>query len=625
MFSRVQHSDDHAVSGPGHVFDPGETALAAPFGRRAFIAASAGAIAATTLATTLATTADAAAVPAGASYYQAVTPVRLADTRTYGQFATRSKDFERVNGSLSRIKIIGSPYALDVPSDAIAVVVSIAVIRNGTQGWVAALPTGSSKVVSNINFENGDGDVANIATVKIGVGGKIDVKSRYPCDVIVDIQGVYRATSEKKREGRLQFLPSTTRALKNERMTPGTWRTVLLPFVSTNAAAVVVNLTVAGCRTQGWLAAAAVRSASRPGVSNLNYAVGDERAVAAIVQLGQQTDGTPSIEIYSNGDAQVFVDVTAYFTGANAGVVTSEEGLFVPIDPNRVMDTRRTSPDFARTGKKRLWPGWTREFELPQGVDGFGARNQMKGLALNATLVTSMQGGFVRVWPARTDRAKVSNLNPTRVGHTVANHVITEVSDRGVEMYARCGGDVIADVAGWYVGPPKAATYSSAAFDPPAPTAPFNWTLSVPRMGLVNLVAPNLVSGDYVVDTGNSWHWTNTGLIGVDNQSIVVFGHRTSKNGPYRLQHNLLVNDRLYIDTRDNRRYEYKFVREQLTGDSPSSILNAARTNSAGTTFTLVACTGSSTIFDDQPRGGIRYRIVSTFVLVGWTDTQALK
>lgn len=611
MFERLQHSEDRTTGGPVAALDQPDTALSIPFGRRAFIAGTAGAIAATALATN----AFAAEVPAGASYYQALDPVRLADTRTYGTYAGVAKNFDRINDRAIRISIRNSPYSA-VPDDAIAVVVSIAAIYRGPPGWVAAVPSGSGSYVSNINMENGDGAVANLVTVKIGGDGKIIVKSQEVGDVVVDILGVYRSTTTKQRAGRLQFLPATRRALSDTRMTQGTWRTVPLSFLSTTAAAVVVNITVAGCRVQGFLTAASVRTAAQPTVSNLNFVPGDERAAGAIVKLGR-TGTTPSIELYCDGDAQIFVDVTGYITGeADA---ESEDGLFVPIEPNRVMDTRRATPDFARTGKKRLWPGWTRAFELPDSTGGFGRRNQMKGVALNATLVTSMEAGFVTVLPAQTARQFVSNLNPSRRGHTVANHVVTEVSTAGVEMYARCGGDMIADVAGWYVGAPKAIT-SGAPFDPPPPTAAFNWFLSVPKMGLQNYVVPNLYSGDPVVDSGNTWHWTNTGLIGADNASIIVFGHRTSKGGPYRYQHTLTSGDPLYVITPDGRRYDYRFVGERLTGSDASSILNAARTNSAGTTFTLVACTGSGSVFNDQPLGGIRYRIVSTFVMVGWTD-----
>jgi len=609
MFESDSQPLDHSTSGPHGVPETMGTSSPTPLGRRAFIAGTVGAAAVTAVSSSVE-----AAVPSGASYYESVDPVRLADTRRFGEFRNVAKNFQTLSDRSIRINIKNSPY-VTVPDDAVAVVVSIAAIYNGSPGFVAAVPAGSSSFVSNINMEAGDGAVANLATVKIGNAGKIDINRHFPYDVVVDILGVYRATSSKVRAGRMQFLSATKRALSDTRMTSGSRRKVNVP-VPKSAQAAVVNLTVAGCRTPGFITAGSKLPPGPPKVSNLNYNLGDTRAAGAIVKV-DQSGSSPSIELYSHGDAQVFVDVTGYITGENDS--SRDEGLFVPVEPFRVMDTRRAA-DFAQTGKKRLWPEWTRAFELPNGTNGFGNRSEMAGVAMNATLVTAMRLGYMTVLPARTQRQFVSNLNASRIGHVAANHVISRCSTRGVEMFAHSGGDVIADIAGWYTGRPQAPAFSSAPFDPPAPPAAFNWFLSVPKMGVQNFVAPNLFSGDPVVDSGNTWHWTNTGLLGNNGASIVVFGHRTSKGGPYRDQHLLVSGDRLFLDTPDQRRYEYRFVGERLTDADATNILNAARTNSAGSTFTLVACTGSSSVADDQPRGGIRFRLVSTFVLVGWTD-----
>ena len=191
MSERLLLSNDPSASGQGLPLDVTEGAARVPLGRRAFIAGAAGAVAATAVASTAN-----AAVPAGASYYEPVDPVRLADTRRYAPYQSDSKSFQRLNDRTIRLNILNSPYATTVPSDAIAVVVSIAAIFNGPtrypQGWVKAVPAGATTVVSNINMENGDGAVANLATVKIGAGGKIDIQGLFPYDVVVDILGVQK-------------------------------------------------------------------------------------------------------------------------------------------------------------------------------------------------------------------------------------------------------------------------------------------------------------------------------------------------------------------------------------------------------------------------------------------------
>ncbi len=587
-----------------------------PVGRRTFIAGVAGAAAATAISSSVH-----AAVPAGASYYEPVAPVRVADTRTYGEFANVAKDFQQISNGGIRIDIRGRS---DVPNNGVAtgdgaivaVVISLATIFNGKQGWTHAVPAGSTSHVANVNVEPGDGAVSNMATVRLGADGKIDVKGSSVYDVVVDILGVYRLTTQPKRAGRTIFLSKTRRALDNVRVSKRR-QSVPISFVPQSAQAVIVNLAAAGTRSYGFLAAVATGTAKLPNVANLTYSPGEDRSAGSIVKLGRDASGTPSIDVYSEGDVQVYVDVAGYITGESD--TQSDSGLFVPINPYRAIDTRLPT-EVARTNKSRLWPRWSRAFELPENTLGFGARSQMSGVAMNVALVSGMAFGFVTALGAQTTRQFVSNLNVTRIGHTVSNHVISQASTRGIELYAACGGDVVADIAGWYTGVPQAITQANVTEDPPPPSAPFNWFLNVPRMGLQNFVVPNIYSGDPVVDAGNTWHWTNTGMIGDAGASIVVFGHRTSANRPYYYQHNLLAGDELFVVTPDQRLYTYRFIGEQLTGDAAGTILNAARLNSAGTTFTLVACTGTRSSLNDQPLGGVRYRIVSTFALVGWTD-----
>ena len=594
-----------------------------PIGRRTFIAGVAGAAAATAISGSV----RAAGVPAGASYFESVGPLRVADTRTRAPYTNVAKGFRRIDSKTIQINIFSKLKELGVSSNGVvAVVLSIAAEYNGQRGWVKAVPAGTNSEVSNINLENGDSVVANMATVKVPQSGAnagwVEVKTHKGYDVVVDLSGAYRATGVPVRSGRMTFLPKVKRVAAGRRVNKGDTITVPISNVPASAQAVVVNLTAAYSRTTGFFAAfsADIPNDKRPNSSNLNWNVGDTRAAGAIVRLGR-SGSTPAIKIYSHGSTDMYVDVTGYITGPTDA--ESEAGLFVPVNPYRVMDTRRAA-DTARSGKRRLWPNWTRPFELPTDSRlGFGSRSQMAGVAMNATLVSAIRLGFVTVLPAQGVRDEVSNLNVSRVGHIVANHVIARASTRGIECFAHCGGDMIADIAGWYVGSPQAPAYANPPIDPPPPPAPFNWTLRVPRMGLLNLVAPNTVSADAVVNTGNSWHWTNTGMIGDNGAAIVVFGHRTSYGGPYRYQHYLVGGDELVITTPDQREYRYTFVREALTDGNARNILNAARSNSSGTTFTLVACTGNGQTgaLNDLPGGSTKWRLVSTFRLVSWRDT----
>ena len=130
-------------------------------------------------------------------------------------------------------------------------------------------------------------------------------------------------------------------------------------------------------------------------------------------------------------------------------------------------------------------------------------------------------------------------------------------------------------------------------------------------MGLNNWVydgAPNPI-----VDRGNSWHWTGTGLAG-QGGSIVFFGHRTKAGGPYRYQHLLRGGDELTLLTDDGRRYSYQMVAEHLTGKDPSEILSTA-SSYGGETVALVSCTQLNRLPTNTA-----YRLISIFALVDWVD-----
>lgn len=585
----------------------------APLGRRAFIAGAAGAAAAAAVLPQVAE----AAVPSGASYYQSVGPVRVADTRTYAPYTNADKNFQRVSDRVIRIDIRGRA---DVPSDAVAVVVSIAAIYTTQGGWVHGVPAGNTSNVANVNLEHGDGAVANMATVRLASNGKIDIRGSYPYDVIVDVLGVYRSTAVKVKAGRMKFV--TTKRMLSDTRVNGRRQSVRITNVPHTAQAVVVNLAAAGARRGGYFTAVATGTATIPNVSNLNYSVNETRSAGAIVKLGTDSGGYPSIDVYSEGDAQMYVDVSGYITGT--GDIADDEGLFVPINPFRIMDTRRPA-DVALTGKSRLWPRWTRAFELPENVNGFKLRTQMSGVAMNVALVSAMNYGYATVLPARTPRAEVSNLNVTRLGHTVANHVITRASTKGVEIYAYCGGDLVVDVAGWYTGSPQSHSQSTPT-DPEPPQAGFPWLLTQSQqMGLQNWVYPHLTNPYAVVDQGNSWHWTNTGNVADTVGRVITFGHRVSMGAPYRNQHGLVPGSVLTIDTLDQRRYTYRYIGETITdngdGDTISAAVDQLRAG-RDRTFSLVSCTGKgSYIRNDQPLGGIIFRLVSTFEFVSWKDT----
>ena len=320
--------------------------------------------------------------------------------------------------------------------------------------------------------------------------------------------------------------------------------------------------------------------------------------------------------MFVQGEAHVIVDISGYYTGAGDEAV--DEGLFVPVTPVRIMDTRRPEDKAAAGGKSRMWAGWTRGFQLPRNKQGFG--DKASGIVMNVTITQSMGAGFVTVLPGQTIRRVVSNVNVSRVNQTAANHVTTAVSTKGVECWNRTGSHLICDVAGWFTGDPKSAVLG-APVDPDPPPAPTPWTLHVPDMGLLNARLRRRSRPDCrprrVVALeryrprrraqGRRRVRASNLRIGPVSPTASAAGQRRSRG----------------VHRRPAQVHVPTLVREVLTGSDPREILDASQAWSRQTgkpSFTLVACTGSRSIRDREPRGGIAFRIVSTFEMVKWED-----
>ena len=558
-------------------------------GRRAFIAGTAGLVAGATL-----WSGSAAAAEPGASYFEAVDPRRLCDTRARAGLPA-GFGYERLDDRIIRVRITG---AAGIPADAVAAVLTVTGVGGGVVNYLSAFPAGEGwPGTSTVNMAPTDTAVANLATVKLG-GGAVDVLAYAPCDVIVDIVGVYRPTSSAVTAGRLVAFPAAVRALDTRSgAKPGAGAVVnvnLNGLVPSGAIAVVATLTAVDSAGIGYVTAYP-RGTRLPDTSNLNLGPGQTRAVGVITKLGS-SGGITGVDLYTYNGAHLLFDVVGYMTGSSDA--SSTDGLFVPITPTRMLDTR--------TDKLRLWNGWTRQFELPAPIS-----TRAQAIAMNLTVTGTVgNSGYYTLFAAQTPRREVSNLNVTGSGQTIANHAISRISDRGVACYSYEVGHVICDVTGWYTGSPARAT-TGPPVNPPPPGGPIPWLLQVPRLGLNQWV----VDGDAkrTVDSGRSWHWTGTGLVGQGGNSV-MFGHRTEHGGPYRYQHLLRDGDLAYVYTSDGRRYTYSKGAESITSKYSPDILAATR-RLGGETISMVSCSRPNRL-----PTSLEHRLVTTFRFVGWED-----
>ena len=212
--------------------------------------------------------------------------------------------------------------------------------------------------------------------------------------------------------------------------------------------AVVMNVTAADTTGSSYFTVWP-KGASRPLASNLNFTPG--QVVPNLVEVPVSGDGKVSI-FNQSGTADAVFDVAGYYTGH----VSGSAGLFRPLPPSRIMDTRVPSPGCGSTCVT-LGPGGVRTLNVagandingnPSGVPGGGTA---AAVVLNVTVTNPSASGFLTVWPAGQSRPTASNVNFVP-DQTVPNRVIVELGSGGAISILNNAGntDVVVDVGGYY-------------------------------------------------------------------------------------------------------------------------------------------------------------------------------
>lgn len=413
-----------------------------------------------------------AAATAGTTRLVAFEPERLADTRR------PDCGCRWVDDTTFEVDVTGHAA---VPDEAVAAVVTITAVPTAEPGHVTVWPSGRARPnVSTLNTRP-DRVVANSAIVPLG-DGRLSVSSLRPGGVVVDVMAVF-VPATSAAEGR--FVPIESRRLVDTRtgtpsgaLSPGGSLRVALPSgVPSDATALIANVTSVRELGPGHLA---VRPAGSDAVdSSILNVDGSGRAVAASVIVPVSDDGFV-VDSYAGG--HVVVDVVGWFTGPSAP--SSDEGLFVPIDPTRLVDTRRAPG--------RIHAGGTIEVAPPTG--------EAAAVVTNVTIVRPDRRGHVTAYPARTALPSTSTVNTSSWNHTIANFAITPASTAGLAYRSHGGTDLVVDATGWFTGGPRAATAGAA---PNTPVRSRMLVVGDSTLGGVTLVPSStaaLIGVDAVVD-----------------------------------------------------------------------------------------------------------------------------
>jgi hypothetical protein len=333
-----------------------------------------------------------------------------------------------------------------VPDAAIAaVVLNITATEAAQAGYVSVYPSGALRpTVSSLNLETAQ-TAANLVTVKVGANGMVTVFSSGGTQLVADIAGYY-TPSATSTDGRLQT--AVPQRILDTRAGLGAPLAKLAageqidlrvlgrgPVPATGVSAVVLNITGDQASADGFVTVWPT-GGQRPLVSNLNLVAGDTRANLVVVPIGR--DGL--VSLFTLGGADLIADVAGWFTDSTQP--TDDAGLFVPINPTRMLDTRNepAAPTAPGSSSTRLIGSTT---VVPPG--------SAMAVVADLTVTESGGAGFVTAWPAFTDRPLVSNLNTVRDGQTVPNAAVVPLGLDTLAVYLQSGGHLIIDVAGWYI------------------------------------------------------------------------------------------------------------------------------------------------------------------------------
>ena len=412
-------------------------------------------------------------------YFHSISPVRICDTRAINIPYVTSNECNSSgpetlgSGSVLNIPIVGQA---SIPSNAIAVVANVTVTNTTANGGYLTLFPGLESAVpnsSNLNWNSGQ-TVANLVTVPIGPNGAIQAFNFMgQADVIIDLAGYYGPNSTSGSTVGEYFPVTPFRICDTRQIGSGVAQnqcnnsssnspigpnqSISVQFggngviPSSGVSAVAINITAIMPTTAGGGYLTAFPSGStQPNVSNVNFGQNQTIANRAIVQLSS----TGSISIYNyNGDTNIAVDVVGYFM---AGTTSNVGSLFVPINPDRICDTRAINNPTVQSNQCNSNGPQTLNSasELIAQVSGVvPIPTNIVAAEANVTVTnTDANGGFLTIFPTGSSLPNISDLNWSS-GVTIANNCIITLSSAGsFTAYNFIGtADVIVDVSGYFI------------------------------------------------------------------------------------------------------------------------------------------------------------------------------
>lgn len=343
-----------------------------------------------------------------------------------------------------------------VPAGGVSAVTLNLVVTNPSQlGYVQALPAGSGTLgaSSNVNVYYPGQTAGNLVTVPVGSGGVVTLYDVAGGDLVADVLG-YFATASSATDGRYTGL-TPTRVL-DTRSGLGTGGRVAKPAGGTvltlklagaggvpaaGVSSVAMTVTATQSSAAGFVQVVPTGGPTALGTtSNVNVS-GTGQTVANLVISPLGSNG--SVSLYNSSGTHLIVDVVGYFTDGTA--TASTMGLFVPLTPSRLLDSRTSGGPVGAGSTTTLAP--LGRAGIPS--DGVGA------VFANPTVTDTAAAGYLQLFPTgRGTPGASSSLNYTGAGQTIANAAVATLGDQGyASIYTPTRTQIIMDVVGYFTGP----------------------------------------------------------------------------------------------------------------------------------------------------------------------------
>lgn len=386
----------------------------------------------------------------GTAAFEPLTPSRILDTRPGATAPAGSpKGFVDVGSSID-VQVTGLG---GVPTDDVyAVVLNVTVTATGGRNFVTVYPTGEPRpTASNLNVTRAGFTAPNLVIVPVGDGGKVSmyVGDSGGAHLVADVLGYYEQTASSADGRLIGVTPKRVFDTRPEESAPGPKGlvpangTITVKMTGANGvpaagvSAVAFNLTATRAQGAGFVTAYP-GDETLPLASNLNViGPGATRANSVIVPVAP--DGT--VKLYTSVATHLLADVTGYYTDGTAE--DTDDGLFVPLVPSRLLDTRSGSAD-------PLPAGGTTDFAV---TGRLGIPPTANAVVLNLTATRTGGRGYVTGWPSDLPQPFTSNVNYVEAGDTVPNAAILPLSQPSgrISLFTFESAHLIADTAGYHL------------------------------------------------------------------------------------------------------------------------------------------------------------------------------